>query len=380
MLASRSGRRGGIGAIVAATAPRYSASSAPTRPRIAVQPSNTVPEALTAEEHPPDTRRPWPTGLAVAVLLPCHDEAESIAATVARFRHALPEATIFVYDNASTDATAEAASAAGAIVRREPMPGKGNVVRRMFADVDADLYVLADGDDTYEAEAAPRMIELLLRERLDMVIGTRRGIRGNAHRSGHAVGNLLFNALYRRLFGRGFTDIFSGYRVLSRRFVKTFPAISEGFEVETEMSVHASQLRLPVSEVDTAYAARGGASRSKLRTMRDGTRILSAMMMLFREVRPLPFFFGVSGALALVSLVLAWPLVETWRETGLVPRFPTAILATGLMIVAALGVACGLVLDSVARGRIEQKRLHYLSVRDAGQRDGARNTTDTRSR
>lgn len=304
----------------------------------------------------------WPADLVVAVVLPCHDEAASIAATVARFRQALPAAEIYVYDNASTDGTAEIARRAGATVRHEPMRGKGCVVRRMFNDIDADVYVLADGDDTYEAEAAPSMITRLLDDRLDMVIGTRRGVRDDAHRAGHATGNLLFNVLYRGLFGRGFSDIFSGYRVFSRRFVKTFPALARGFEVETEMSVHASQLQMPVAEMDTRYDPRADASRSKLRTVRDGTRILSAMVMLFKEVRPLPFFSIGAGALCASALVLAWPLVETWRQTGLVPRFPTAILATGLMILAALGLACGLVLDSVARGRLEQKRFNYLSL------------------
>lgn len=302
------------------------------------------------------------TGLAIAVLLPCRNEAESIASTVARFRRALPSAEIFVYDNSSTDRTSSVAADAGAVVRQEAMPGKGNVVRKMFSDIDADVYVLADGDDTYEAEAAPAMIDQLVVQRLDMVIGTRRGVRGNAHRAGHAIGNRMFNAVYGWLFGRGFTDIFSGYRVFSRRFVKTFPALSRGFEVETEMSVHASQLRMPVAEIDTHYRARSDASRSKLRTVRDGTLILSAMVMLFKEVRPLPFFGLLAALLCLVSLALGWPLLETWRHTGLVPRFPTAILATGLMLLAALALACGLILDSVARGRLEQKRFNYLSL------------------
>lgn len=256
----------------------------------------------------------------------------------------------------------DVASRAGAIVRRESLVGKGNVVRRMFNDIEADVYVLVDGDDTYEAEAAPAMIERLVRDRLDLVIGTRRGVHGDAHRPGHAFGNRAFNALYRRLFGRGFTDIFSGYRVLSRRFVKSFPALSTGFEVETKMSVHASQLRMPVAEVDTRYDARVAGSQSKLRTVHDGTRIMSAMILLFKEVRPLVFFGLVTAVLTVASLVLGWPLIETWRSTGLVPRFPTAILAAGLMILAALSLACGLVLDSVARGRLEQKRFNYLSL------------------
>lgn len=297
------------------------------------------------------------------MLLPCHNEAVSIAGTIARFRRALPDARIYVYDNRSTDDTAAIAQRAGAIVRREPRPGKGSVVRRMFSDIDADIYVIADGDDTYEAEAAPAMIERLLSERLDMVIGIRRGVRDNAHRRGHGHGNRLFNALYRRLFGTGFSDIFSGYRVFSYRFAKSFPAISNGFEVETEMSVHASQLRMPVAELDTRYDARAEGSHSKLHTLRDGTLILSAMVLLFKEVRPMLFFGAIGALLAAGSLVLAWPLVETWRQTGLVPRFPTAILATGMMLLAAMSVGCGLVLDSVARGRLEQKRFNYLLLR-----------------
>jgi hypothetical protein len=299
----------------------------------------------------------------VAVLIPCHNEAVSIAATISRFHSVLPSATIYVYDNRSTDDTAAIARRAGATVRHEPLPGKGSVVRRMFADIDADVYVMADGDNTYEAEAAPAMIQRLLQDRLDMVIGIRRGVHGNAHRKGHAGGNRAFNALYRRLFGAWFTDIFSGYRVFSHRFVKSFPALSKGFEIETEMSVHASQLRMPVAEIDTHYAPREEGSHSKLHTMRDGTRILSAMMLLFKEVRPMLFFGGIAVALALLALVLAWPLFLTWQETGLVPRLPTAVLATGLMSLAAMSAGCGLVLDSVARGRLEQKRFNYLSLR-----------------
>lgn len=301
--------------------------------------------------------------LEVAVLIPCHNEAVSISSTVDRFRKSLPGATVYVYDNRSTDGTAEIARSAGAVVRYEPLPGKGSVVRRMFADIDADVYVMADGDNTYEAEAAPAMIQRLLDGRLDMVIGIRRGVHGNAHRKGHAGGNRVFNAVYRRLFGAGFTDIFSGYRVFSHRFAKSFPAVSNGFEVETEMSVHASQLRMPVAEVDTHYAPREEGSHSKLNTMRDGTRILSAMMLLFKEVRPMLFFGGIGIALAVLSLVLAWPILVTWQQTGLVPRLPTAVLATGLMSLAAMSAGCGLILDSVARGRLEQKRFNYLSVR-----------------
>lgn len=298
----------------------------------------------------------------IAVLIPCHNEALSIADTVRRFRQALPSAVIYVYDNCSSDNTADIAERAGAVIRFEPVPGKGNVVRRMFADIDADVYVMADGDNTYEAESAPIMVAKLLSENLDMVIGVRRNIRGNAHRTGHASGNRVFNSLYSRLFGSGFTDIFSGYRVFSYRFAKSFPAISRGFEIETEMSVHASQLRMPVMEVETHYAPRTQGSLSKLRTFRDGTRILSAMMIFFKEVKPLLFFGAISFVLGSLALVLAWPLIVTWQATGLVPRLPTAVLVSGLMSLSAMSMGCGLILDSVARGRLEQKRFNYLSL------------------
>jgi len=325
--------------------------------------ANSRSAAVPAARHPAaPAPQPFARGLEVAVLLPCFNEEVSIGETVARFRRALPCATVFVYDNRSTDRTAEVAARAGAVVRAEPLPGKGNVVRRMFTDVEADVYVVADGDDTYEAEAAASMIARLVDERLDMVIGTRHLAQAGAHRRGHATGNRIFNALYRWLFGRGFTDIFSGYRVLSRRFVKSFPALAAGFEIETEMSVHASQLRMPVAEVDTRYAGRAAGSSSKLRTLRDGARILSAMAMLLKEVRPLLFFGAIGALLWAVALALGWPVVQTWRETGLVPRLPTALLATGLTILGALAAACGLVLDSVARGRLEQKRFAYLSM------------------
>jgi glycosyltransferase involved in cell wall biosynthesis len=296
----------------------------------------------------------------VAVLVPCHNEALTIARVVEDFRDALPGAVVYVYDNRSTDSTSEAARAAGAQVRAEPWPGKGNVVRRMFADVDADVYVLVDGDATYEAAAAPAMVGRLLAESLDMVIGTRAGVYENAHRAGHGFGNRLFNSLYRELFGPLFTDIFSGYRVFSRRFVKTFPAVSSGFEIETEMSVHASQLRMPVAEVSTRYGERKEGSASKLRTFRDAFRILRTFVLLFKEIRPLQFFGWIAASLALLAFVLAYPVIETFIETGLVPRFPTAILATGLMVLASISFTSGLILDSVARGKLEQKRLAYL--------------------
>jgi len=298
----------------------------------------------------------------IAVLIPCRNEAPSIRQVVADFRQALPHATIYVYDNRSTDGTAAAAREAGAEVRHELWPGKGNVVRRMFADVDADVYLMADGDGTYDALAAPAMIGRLVDDQADMVIGTRKGVRSDAHRRGHGVGNRIFNMIYRRLIGPDFTDIFSGYRVFSRRFVKSFPAISSGFEIEAEMSVHASQLRMPIVEVETDYRERAQGSVSKLRTFRDALRILSTLIRLFKEIRPLPFFGAFAGGLGATALVLGFPLLSTYLETGLVPRFPTAILATGLMMLAGLSLGCGLILDSVARGRLEQKRILYLAV------------------
>ena len=298
----------------------------------------------------------------IAVLVPCYNEEITIERVVRDFVNAIPTAHIFVYDNCSTDHTIVRARAAGAIVRNEPWPGKGNVVRRMFADIDADVYVMADGDATYDPTVAPYMILRLLAERLDMVVGTRSDVFSNAHRVGHGFGNRLFNRLYRGLFGPIFTDIFSGYRVFSRRFVKSFPAISNGFEIETEMSVHASQLRMPVSEIKTRYGAREEGSVSKLRTFRDAFRILGTFLLLYKEIYPARFFGAIAVFLALLALGLAYPLFETYFETGLVPRLPTAILTTGLVMLAAISLVSGLILDSVARGRLEHKRLLYLGL------------------
>jgi glycosyltransferase involved in cell wall biosynthesis len=300
--------------------------------------------------------------IVVAVLVPCHNEELTIERVVHDFQKSIPTAHIFVYDNCLTDNTAGIARAAGAIVRAEPWPGKGNVVRRMFGDIDADIYIMADGDATYDPSMAPKMIRILLQERLDMVVGTRSNVFNNAHRTGHGFGNWIFNRLYRELFGPTFTDIFSGYRVFSRRFVKSFPAISSGFEIETEMSVHASQLRMPVAEIKTNYGAREEGSVSKLRTFRDAFRIFGTFLLLFKEIQPARFFGTIAFLLILFSLGLAYPVLETYLKTGLVPRFPTAILATGLMVLAAISLVSGLILDSVARGRLEYKRLIYLSL------------------
>ena len=302
----------------------------------------------------------------IAVLLPCYNEEAAIGATIAGFRAALPAAAIYVYDNNSRDRTREIAAEAGAIVRTERQQGKGHVVRRMFADVDADVYVMADGDLTYDAKAAPAMVDLLLGEQLDMVVGTRQHEEKDAYRGGHVIGNRLFTRLLSGLFGRSFTDIFSGYRVFSRRFVKSFPVLSSGFEIETEISVHALELRMPVSEVETSYAARPEGSESKLSTWRDGWRILKTIVTLYRIERPVLFFGSIGALLLLAAVLLSIPLVVTYLDTGLVPRFPTAILATGMTIVAVLCFFAGLILDTVTRGRREMRRLAYLSLSATG--------------
>jgi glycosyltransferase involved in cell wall biosynthesis len=303
-----------------------------------------------------------------AVLLPCHNEGLSIRKVVEDFRKTLPDATIYVFDNCSSDNTVEEARTAGAIVRTEQWPGKGNVVRRMFSDIDADYYIMADGDGTYDSSVAPQMIQRLIDENLDMVVGTRRNVYKNANRIGHGFGNRLFNSLYRGLFGPLFNDIFSGYRVFSRRFVKSFPAISSGFEIETEMSVHASQLRMPIAEMATEYGLRQEGSVSKLRTVRDALKIMFTFLVLFKEIRPARFFGVLAIGISIVAVILALPLLFTYLETGLVPRFPTAILAMGLVLMAGIFTVSGLILDSVARGRLEQKRMWYLITNNSNQK------------
>ena len=298
----------------------------------------------------------------IAVLLPCYNEEAAIAATVAGFRSALPNATIYVYDNNSRDRTREIAANAGAVVRSERQQGKGHVVRRMFADIDADVYVMADGDLTYDPKAAPAMVELLLAEQYDMVVGTRRHEEKEAYRGGHVLGNKIFTGLLSGLFGRSFSDIFSGYRVFSRRFVKSFPVLSSGFEIETEMSVHALELRMPVGEVETIYGARPEGSQSKLSTYSDGWRILKTIVTLYRIERPVLFYGSIGALLLALAILLAIPLVLTYLDTGLVPRFPTAILVTGMTIIAVLCFFAGLILDTVTRGRREVRRLYYLSL------------------
>ena len=299
----------------------------------------------------------------IAILVPCYNEAATVARVIADFRAALPGCVVYVYDNRSTDGTGDIARAAGAVVRRESRPGKGVVVRRMFAEVDADIYVMTEGDATYDASRAPEMVAALVRDDLDVVTGIRDDEeRAAAYRHGHRLGNRAFNVLLGALFGERPTDMLSGYRVLSRRFVKSFPMEAHGFEIETELTVHALELRVPAAEIRTRYFERPEGSASKLSTYRDGFRILATMARLFRDVKPLPFFAGLAAMFAALGLALGAGVVVEFMETGLVPRLPTAVLATGLMLMASLSVACGMILDSVARGRREAKRLAYLAA------------------
>jgi len=313
-------------------------------------------------------RRPVPVASrSIAVLLPCYNEATTIAAVVREFREAVPSAKIYVYDNNSTDGTAQRAAEAGAIVRREPNQGKGNVVRRMFADVEADIYVLADGDLTYDARGAGGLIEALVDHNADMAVGLRVG-GAHAFRRGHRVGNRLFNWLVAHLFGGGFTDILSGYRAMSRRFAKSFPAASSGFEIETELSIHALDLRLGTVEVPLAYGERPGNSKSKLHTYRDGLRILTKIAMMYRTLKPLQFYGAVAAMLFALALAIGTPVVVTYVETGLVPRLPSAVLAASLIQIGFLSLACGIIIDSVSATRREIKRMRYLDLRAPGAR------------
>jgi glycosyltransferase involved in cell wall biosynthesis len=303
----------------------------------------------------------------VAVLVPCYNEERAVAKVVADFRAAMPDATVYVYDNNSTDGTIEAARAAGAVVRRETYQGKGHVVRRMFNDVEAEVYVLVDGDATYDAPSAPAMVGMLVEERLDMVVATRIDRDEAAYRRGHRTGNRLLTRLVAHMFGRSFTDILSGYRVFSRRFVKSFPILSGGFEIETELTVHALELELPVGEIATPYYSRVSGSASKLSTWSDGFRILWTVLKLYRAERPLSLFGAFGAALAIMSIGLAIPVFITYVQEGLVPRLPTAVLSTGLMVLAFLSIAVGLILDTVTRGRRELKLIAYLALRAPGE-------------
>jgi glycosyltransferase involved in cell wall biosynthesis len=298
----------------------------------------------------------------IAVLIPCYNEQAAVPSVIRAFQAALPGAAIHVYDNNSTDGTVAVARAAGASVRTERLQGKGNVIRRMFADIEADVYVLVDGDDTYDASTAPAMVAMLLRDQLDMVNGARVSDIQAAYRRGHRLGNAVLTGLVTRIFGDRVLDMLSGYRVFSRRFVKSFPALSGGFETETEFTVHALELRMPIGEVPTPYKERAAGSESKLRTYSDGFRILRTIALLVKEERPLAFFATIGAVLLLLAVLVAVPVLTEFVRTGLVPRLPTAVLATGLVLLSFLSLTCGLILDSVTRGRKELKRLSYLAI------------------
>jgi len=296
----------------------------------------------------------------VAVLIPCYNEAVAIAKVVREFRSSLPDASIYVYDNNSEDHTAEAAEAAGAVVGREPQQGKGHVVRRMFRDIEADFYVMVDGDDTYEAALAPRMVALALEGPFDLVNCVRRETGPAAYRGGHRWGNALLTGAVRRVFGDRVRDMLSGYKVFSRRFVKSFPALSQGFDIETELTVHALELFMPVAHTEGGYRGRPEGSESKLHTYRDGWKILKMIIRLVRHERPFFFFGAIAGVLALASILLFLPVLRTYLATGLVPRLPTALLSTGIMLMAALSLLAGIILDTISRGRREVRLLAYL--------------------
>ena len=303
-----------------------------------------------------------PDNVDIAVLIPCYNEEAAITSVINDFRNALPTASIYVYDNNSSDRTIEVAREAGAIVRTEPLQGKGNVVRRMFADIEADVFVMVDGDNTYDASAAPMLVQKLLDENLDLVNARRVHEETEAYRPGHQFGNVILTSLVAAIFGRRFVDMLSGYKVFSRRFTKSFPSLSSGFEIESELTVHALELRMPVAEVATSYGARPAGSESKLSTFADGYKILKMIATMIKEERPLQFFASLFFVFVVSSIVLGIPLIRTFLETGLVPRYPTAILVTGMMLLGFLFLACGLILDTVTRGRQELKRLQYLNV------------------
>lgn len=312
-----------------------------------------------------DAAHPIPTGesaMTIAVLLPCYNEGLVIGTVIDRFRKILPDAKIYVYDNNSRDDSAGIAREAGAIVRSERRQGKGFVVRRMFADIDADIYVMCDADETYETEAAPRLIQRLIEDGLDMMVGTRTDISGTAYRPAHRFGNWMLTSLVRTMFGGGFSDMLSGYRVFSRRFVKSFPPMSQGFEIETELTIHALQLGMPVSEEPTRFKDRVEGSESKLQTISDGFRILRTIGMLLKQERPLFLFSSIALTLFCLSLMFGYPVILEYMHSGTVPRLPMAVLATGTMILAFLNLFCGLILDTVTRGRKEAKLLQYLHV------------------
>ena len=302
----------------------------------------------------------------IVVLIPCYNEAATIVDVVTQFKKVLPNCTLYVYDNASTDNTASIAMKAGAVVKHEENRGKGNVVRRMFADIDADIYVMVDGDNTYDANRAPELIQVLIDRQLDMVVGSRQEkshVDKNAvYRFGHRIGNQFFSYLIAKLFGRQFQDVFSGYRVFSRRFVKSFPAMSHGFDIETELTIHSLELRLPTAEIPTAYGARPQGSTSKLNSYKDGFKILMRIFLLLKSTRPLLFFTSIFIVLFMISILLFTPVFIDYLHTGLVARFPTAIFSASVMLLAFLSLGCGLILDNVCHARREMKRLFYLGL------------------
>ncbi len=300
--------------------------------------------------------------ISISVLVPSYNEEKGIGKVIEGFRRAIPSAEIFVYDNNSSDRTAEEAAKMGAIVRQEHRQGKGYVVRRMFADIDSDVYILVDGDNTYDPKIAQTLVEILITNGLDMINCARVPMTATAHRPGHKFGNDLLSGIVKCIFGNQFQDLLSGYRVFSKRFVKSFPVMATGFEIETELTVHALSLEMPSMEIPCNFQNRPDGSESKLHTFSDGFRILLTIANLLRQEKPLAVFSTASFLLCSLSLFLGYPLIETYLETGLVPRFPTAILTTGLLLGASLSMVCGLILDTVTRGRLEAKRLAYLSI------------------
>ena len=318
-----------------------------------------------------------PTHHHIAVIIPCFNEAATIGMVIRELKEVRPDAAIYVYDNNSTDKTRQIATAEEALVRLEPRQGKGNVVRRMFADVEANIYVLIDGDATYDVQSLNKLIDTLLNNNLDMVIGRRIETGSSVYRYGHRFGNRLLTGISRILFGEQPSDLLSGYRVMSRRFIKSFPAVSSGFEIETELTLHALSLNIPTAEVETTYRSRPPESVSKLNTYRDGARILSTILLFTKEERPFFFFSLLSLLLGLISLSLGIPVTLEFFETGLVPKLPTAVLSASIMLLAFLGLTSGMILDSVARGRREQKRLAYLRLDWLGQANSSPTQVDT---
>ena len=305
----------------------------------------------------------------IAVLVPCYNEEITIGQVVADFRRVLPDAIVYVYDNNSTDNTIAVARSAGAVVCSEPHQGKGHVVRRMFGDVDADIYILVDGDSTYEADAAPKMVACLVDQNLDMVNGVRVSEIKEAYRPGHRFGNWLLTTLVAWMFGHRTTDMLTGYRVFSRRFVRSFPALTSGFEIETEIIVHALEMRLLMQDFPTKYGERPEGSTSKLNTISDGVRILKTIGILIKEERPFSFFFALGAVLLLTATVIFIPVFLEYQQTGAVRRFPTAILSVGMVLSSMLSMTCGLILSTVTLGRREMKRLFYLQYPRAAFRE-----------